>query len=254
MTPALSLHALPGIPEVVPGDDIAELIVAALGRFEVRDHDILVVAQKIVSKAEGRLVALGAVRPGPEALALAPKVDKDPRLVELILRESNAVVRHCPGVLVVEQKLGLVMANAGIDHSNVSQAGEDDDTVLLLPVDPDASGRAIRNALAGRLGVDVGIVIADSIGRAWRTGTTGHAIGVAGLPAVVDLRGDLDRHGRALRVSEQAVADELAAAASLVQGQAAEGLPVVLVRGFRSPAPHQGAGALLRPRERDLFR
>ena len=254
MTPALSLHALHGIPEVAPGDDLASLIIAALGSLELCAHDVLVVAQKIVSKAEGRLVELDSVDPGEEARALAARVDKDPRLVELILNESNVVVRHRPGVLVVEHKLGLVMANAGIDHSNVAQSGEADGTVLLLPEDPDASGRHIRDALARRLGVSVGVVIADSIGRAWRTGTTGHAIGVAGLPAVVDLRGDPDRHGRALRVSEQAVADELAAAASLVQGQAAEGLPVVLVRGFRSTAPHQGAGALLRPHEQDLFR
>lgn len=256
MTPGLTLFALPGLPEVQPGDDVAELIAAALeaAGLALQDHDVLVVAQKIVSKAEDRLVSLDGVVPGERARALARAVDKDPRHVELVLRESKRIVRQRPGVLVSEHRLGLVMANAGIDHSNVVQGGEDDEWVLLLPEDPDASSARIRDSLTGSLDVTIGVIIADSVGRAWRIGTTGQAIGVAGLPAVIDLRGDRDRHGRVLRVSEQAVADELAAAASLIQGQADEGLPVVLVRGFRSAAPHQTARALLRPREQDMFR
>ena len=255
MADRLTLIALDGIPLVKPGDDLAALISAALVATgeTLRDGDVLVVAQKIVSKSEGRLVDLRTVTPGAEALELAPKVDKDPRLVEVILRESKGVVRFKQGVLIVEQNLGLVMANAGVDHSNV-ETEVVDETALLLPVDPDASAGRLRAALGARHGVAVGVIINDSIGRAWRNGTVGHAIGIAGLPAVADLRGNLDLFGRVLRVSEEAGADELAAAAQLVQGQAAEGRPVALVRGFASAAPVQPASALIRPRQMDLFR
>lgn len=253
--PRMTMAALRGIPKVKPGDDLASIMIDALevsGEALV-DGDILVVAQKIISKAEGRIVALEDIEPSPEATELATKVDKDPRQIELVLRESREVVKHRPGVIIVEQNLGLVMANAGIDHSNV-ESGEGREHLLLLPIDPDASCERLRAELKERLGVTIGVIINDSIGRAWRVGTVGHAIGVGGLPAVVDLRGATDMFGRELLVSEQAVADELAAAASLLQGQAAEGLPVVLIRGFRSDAPTQGAGALIRPRQMDMFR
>ncbi len=255
MPPRMTLTALEGVPRVEPGDDLAALVLAAVERSgeALADGDVLVVAQKIVSKAEGRIVEIDGVEPGARAVELAAAVDKDPRHVELVLREAREVVAHRPGVLVVEQRLGLVMANAGIDHSNV-ESRDGRERVLLLPEDPDASAARLRAAIAGRTGADVGVVVSDSVGRAWRVGTVGLAIGVAGLPAVIDLRGDLDLFGRELRVSEQAVADELASAASLLQGQGAQGLPVVLARGFRSAAPPQGAAALVRPRETDLFR
>jgi len=251
----MSLAALSGVPMVKPGDDLATILISALeesGEVLV-DGDILVVAQKIVSKAEGRIVALEDIEPSERAVELAAEVDKDPRQIELVLRESREVVKPRPGVIIVEQNLGLVMANAGIDHSNVeSEAGREH--LLLLPRDPDASAAKLRDELRARLGVTVGVIINDSIGRAWRVGTVGHAIGVAGLPAVVDLRGNRDMFGRELLVSEEAVADELSGAASLLQGQGAEGLPVVLIRGFASDAPSQGADALIRPRDMDMFR
>ena len=255
MTRRLTITALAGIGEVCPGDDLAEILLSALDASGETLHrgDILVIAQKIVSKAEGRQVRLADVTASPGATTLAAAVDKDPRQVELVLRESRAVVRHRPGVLIVETRHGMVMANAGIDHSNVGHDPQDEQ-VLLLPCDPDASAARLRDQLQERCHVDVGIVINDSVGRAWRLGTTGLAIGVAGLPALVDLRGRHDRNGRELLVSEQAVADELAAAASLLQGQASEGLPVVLIRGFSADAPDGDARSLVRPRELDMFR
>jgi len=255
MPTRMILAALQGIPQVQPGDDLASIVIVALEASQevLADGDILVVAQKIISKAEGRIVALEDVVASERAVALAADVGKDPRQVELVLRESREIVKHRPGVLIVEQNLGLVMANAGIDHSNI-ESPEGREQLLLLPLDPDASCQRLRDGLRQRLGVTVGVIVNDSIGRAWRVGTVGQAIGVAGLPAVIDLRGATDLFGRELLVSEQAVADELAGAASLLQGQAAEGLPVVLIRGFVSDAPVQGADALVRPREMDMFR
>ena len=255
MSDQLTRIALKGIPLVQPGADLSSLIADALTRVgeTLVDGDILVVAQKIVSKSENRLVEIATITPSTQAETLAKLVDKDPRVVEVILRESRAVIREKPGVLIVENNLGLIMANAGIDHSNVESPGSDE-ILLLLPLDPDASAEALRRDLNVRYRADVGIVVNDSVGRAWRIGTTGLAIGVAGLPAVVDLRGDKDLFGRELRVSEEAVADELAAAASLLQGQGAEGKPVVLVRGFSSSAEPQPATAALRPANMDMFR
>ena len=247
--------ALEGVPMVRPNDDLAAIVddaIAAIGET-LDDGDIIVVAQKIVSKAEGRIVDLRDIVPSDQAITLAKSVEKDPRHVEVILRESRAVVREKPGVLIVENNLGLIMANAGVDHSNF-ESDAPDETVLLLPADPDASAEQLRQGLAARMGASVGVIVNDSVGRPWRVGTTGLAIGVAGLPAVVDLRGDTDLYGRELRVSEQAVADELAAAASLLQGQGAEGKPVVLIRGFTSNAPKQPATAALQPAEQDMFR
>lgn len=250
----LSLTALPGIAEIDHGAALAPVIVDALTRagMSLEHGDVVVIAQKIVSKAEGRQVLLATVEPSPRAHELAAKVDKDPRIVELMLRESREVVRAGRGVLIVEHRLGFVMASAGIDQSNVP--GGDDEQVLLLPADPDASARRIREALREITTMDVGVVINDSFGRAWRNGVTGTAIGVAGIPALVDMRGKPDREARALQVTQVAAADELAAAASLVMGQADEGLPVVLARGFPYTRREGTVQELIRPRNEDLFR
>jgi coenzyme F420-0:L-glutamate ligase / coenzyme F420-1:gamma-L-glutamate ligase len=250
----LSVAALAGIPLVRPGDNVADLIVAGLGAsgLSLFRGDVVVIAQKIVSKAEGRFVDLRSVTPSERAQTLAEEVDKDPRLVELILRESTEVVRHRRGVLVVAHRNGAVLANAGIDASNVGRDG--DDHVLLLPEDCNRSCREIRARLAARTGVEVGVLIIDSLGRAWRNGTVGVALGAAGLPALLDLRGKPDLFGRTLRSTQVGLADEIAAAASLLMGQADEGTPVVLLRGLELPAADSSADELLRARERDLFR
>ena len=252
--PQLELRAVPGLPLVRAGDDLAALLLDGLGRsgIALRAGDVLVVAQKIVSKAEGRLVDLAAVVPSARARELAPLVNKDPRLVELVLGESRRVVRAARDVLIVEHRLGFVMANAGVDQSNVAAPGQGE-YALLLPLDPDASARRLRAAIAARAGVAPGIVINDSFGRAWRVGTVGVAIGAAGVPALRDLRGTPDLLGRTLRVTVVGHADEIAAAASLLMGQAAEGCPAVLVRGLTS-GPEQPAAVLLRPPAEDLFR
>ena len=241
----LELQALPGLPMVRAGDDLAALIEAGLARagLVLRGDDVLVLAQKIVSKAEGRSVALSSVTPSAEARALAERVQKDPRFVELVLSESQRVVRARPNLLIVQHRLGFVMANAGIDQSNLGEEGH----ALLLPLDPDGSAAA----LAERLGCPV--IITDSFGRAWRRGTVGVAIGAAGLPALWDLRGRPDLFGRTLQVSISGFADEIAAAASLLQGQGAEAQPVVLVRGLEWDAPPNPAAELLRPEAEDLF-
>lgn len=256
----LELQALGGIPLARAGDDAAALIGEALQRdgFALRDGDALVVAQKLISKCEGRLVSLAAIAPSVQALALAARTRKDPRLVELILRESTQVLRVGREVLIVEHRNGFVLANAGIDMSNANEDGGDAQA-LLLPLDADASAARLRAALQARFGVSCAVLIIDSIGRAWRRGTVGQTLGAAGLPVVVDLRGRADLHGRLLRASDLAHADELAAAASLLMGQADEGRPVVLVRGLVSTAKAadaspQNAIALQRARDEDLFR
>ena len=204
-----------GLPRIKPDDDLAALIAAAMGtEGGLKDHDVVVLAQKIVSKSEGRLFRLSDVTPSERAIEYGQKVDKDPRLVELILRESKEVVRAITGVLIVEHRLGFVMANAGIDASNV----DDPEQVLLLPVDPDRSAQRLRQDFKAVAGVDVGVIINDSWGRAWRMGTTGAAIGAAGLPGLIDMRGQPDLNGRILRVTEIGHADEIAAAASLSDG------------------------------------
>ena len=252
---SLTLTALREVPTVRAGDDLALLVGMALRStgIDLKQGDILVLAQKIVSKAEGRFVSLGGIAPSEEAERLARKTGKDARIVELVLRQSQEVVRAVPGVLIVRHRLGMVMANAGIDASNVER-GEGEDTVLLLPENPDASAERLRRDLAARFGTDVGIIINDSFGRAWRLGTVGTAIGVSGLPALVDLRGRQDRNGRVLLATVVGFADELAAAASLVMGQASEGRPVIHVRGVASDAAAGHAGDLVRPLEMDLFR
>ena len=251
----LQLTALPGIPLVQPGDDLARLIADALDRAgePLAAGDVVVVAQKIVSKAEGRYADLAEVTPTQRAVVLAAETEKDPRLVQLILDEANEVLRYRRGVLVVVHRLGYVMANAGIDSSNVGPDA-DGERVLLLPEDPDASCRRLRAALQQRYGVEVAVVVNDSVGRAWRNGTVGTALGAAGLPAVLDLRGRHDLFDRVLTATDVGLADEISAAASLLQGQADEGTPVVLVRGLEITGPSAKAAALLRPPAEDMFR
>ena len=251
----LTLTALTGIPTIAPGQELASVIVAAAqaSSLALCDGDILVIAQKIVSKSEGRAVRLADVVPSPRAQSLAVETGKDARVVELILRESTEVLRVRPGVIIVAHRLGLVMANAGIDASNV-EPRDGEEAVLLLPVDPDASAARLREALKVIGGVDVGVIINDSFGRAWRLGTAGTAIGVAGLPGLLDLRGQSDRNGRALATTEVGIADELAAAGSLLMGQAAEGRPVVLIRGYVAQRRDGTAAELIRPKHFDLFR
>lgn len=255
MSTRLELIALEGIPRVQPGDDLAVLIADALSAhgLGLRADDVVVVAQKIVSKAENRYCRLADVEPGPRAIELAQQADKDPRLVELILRESREVLRVRPGVIIVEHRRGYVHANAGIDRSNILNSPEDP-RVLLLPEDCDASARALRSGLEAQCGVAPHVLINDSAGRAWRIGTVGIALGCAGFDPLFNQIGGSDLFGNRLEVTEPAVADELAAAASLVMGQAAEGLPVVLARGLALRPVERDASALLRPRAMDMFR
>jgi coenzyme F420-0:L-glutamate ligase / coenzyme F420-1:gamma-L-glutamate ligase len=236
---SLELLALPGLPMVREGDDLGALIIAALDRAGrvLAEYDVLVVAQKVVSKAEGRLVDLATVTPSAPARELAVEVGKDPRLVEVILTESVRVVRRRPNLMIMQHQLGFVMANAGVDQSNVAA--------------PDGVQRA---QLAAHYSVRCGVIVSDSFGRPWRRGTAGVAIGAAGLPALLDLRGSPDLFGRTLEVSIIGFADEVAAAASLLQGQAGEGRPVVLVRGLSWRAPAGHAADLVRTPDEDLFR
>lgn len=249
----VELIAIAGIPPVQPGDDLPGLVLRAAREAgaALQTGDVLVVAQKVVSKAEGRLVELATVVPSPQARKLAELSHKDPRLVEVILGESTEILRVRPGLLVVEHRLGFVCANAGVDQSNLSGS---DDWALLLPEDPDASAQRLRDAAERESDVQVAVIVSDSHGRAWRLGTVGVAIGVAGMHPLTDLRGQPDLAGRPLQITEVGTADEIAAAASLLMGQAAQATPVVVVRGA-SYAPGDGLLAeMLRPRETDLFR
>lgn len=257
----LTYFGVENIPMVEPGDDLVELIHNALqGMGEaLQDNDVVVVAQKIVSKAEDRYLDLRTVEPGPEAIKLAEEVDKDPRKVQAILDESNEVVRARPGVLIVEQKGGFVQANAGIDQSNIpSDDGDPEAICLLLPVDSDASARGIRETIAERHQVHVGVIINDSLGRAWRMGTLGLAIGVSGFTALEDYIGGNDIYGRELQITQVGAADEMAAGASLVMGQTTEKTPVVIVRGYQPAEPEdetlRGVKPLIRPKDMDMFR
>ena len=251
---SLTLTPLRGVPLVQPGDDLSGMIVGALtqSNLSLQPRDVLVIAQKIVSKAEGRLVDLKTVTPSPRAIALANATAKDPRVVELILAESTEVLRQRPGAIIVAHRLGYVLANAGIDMSNVGPDGAE--RALLLPADPDRSCRELRTRLRERTGVDVAVLIIDSFGRAWRNGTVGTAIGVSGFPALADLRGQPDLFGRPLQITEVGLADELAAAASLMMGQAGEGIPAVLARGVPYERRESGIQELIRPKAQDLFR
>jgi coenzyme F420-0:L-glutamate ligase/coenzyme F420-1:gamma-L-glutamate ligase len=250
----LELLAPAGIPAVASGDDLAAIIGAALDAegFKLQSGDVLVIAQKIVSKAEGRLVDLATVTPSERANEIARETGKDARIVEIILSESVRVVRTRRDLVIVEHKLGPVMANAGVDQSNVTQDGAGQ--ALLLPRDPDASARALRDALSRRYACKLAVIINDSVGRAWRRGTVGIAIGAAGLPSLADLRGKPDMFGRPLRTSIVGLADEIAAAASLLMGQAGEARPAVIVRGLDVSGEDLPAATLVRPQEEDLFR
>ena len=254
---SLTLTSLQNIPLIRHGDDLADIILSALQQSNIKleDNDIFVLAQKIISKAEGRAVNLANVTPSPRAIELAGQTDKDPRLVELMLRESNAVLRTRPGTIIVEHKLGFICANAGIDHSNVAGIGDSkEEYVLLLPENPDQSAGNVRAKIEKTTGKKIGVMIIDSHGRAWRIGTEGVCIGLSGIPGVIDERGWKDLFGYTLRITVVGVADELAAAASLVMGQAAEGTPIVHVRGFPYPLREGSLKELIRPKEQDLFR
>jgi len=249
----ISLVPLEGIPEIAPGDDLAELIAAALAAAGIglTDDDVLVVTQKVVSKAEGRVVDLATVEPGPEARDWGERWGKDPRQVELVLRESAEIVRMADGGLIISRtRHGLVCANAGVDLSNTGGA----ELATLLPVDPDASARGLRERLGELAGARPAVVISDSFGRPWRNGIVNVAIGAAGMEVLADLRGTPDAQGREMRATVIAVADELASAADLVGGKAGQ-LPVVLVRGYThlTVTESTGASALVMPREQDLF-
>lgn len=253
----LELTPLADIPLIQAGDNLAKITLDALSRqnIDLFDGDILVFAQKIVSKAENRLVYLPEVQPSEQAIQIAAEVEKDPRFIELVLRESHQVLRKRAGTIIVEHRKGFICANAGIDHSNVrGPYGDPDLWVLLLPEEPDRSAQFIRNEIEQQTGVKIGVLIIDSHGRAWRLGTVGVAIGLAGMPGLVDLRGEADMFGYQLRITQVAVADELAAAASLVMGQADERTPIVHVRGFPYPLREGSFEELPRPAVMDLFR
>jgi len=252
----LILTPLTGLPIINPGDDLADLIADVIKHAEMNlaDGDILVIAQKIISKSEDRFVNLNDISPSERALELAQHVDKDARLIELVIEESKSILRYRSGTIIVEHRLGFVCANAGIDHSNVRKDNDSDQWVLLLPENPDRSADGIRRSLEKWSNKRIGVMVIDSHGRAWRLGTVGVAIGLSGIPGIEDLRGDADMFGRTLRVTQVGVADELAAAASLMMGQAAEGTPVVHVRGFPYPLREGSLQELLRPEEEDLFR
>jgi coenzyme F420-0:L-glutamate ligase/coenzyme F420-1:gamma-L-glutamate ligase len=255
LTPqALRLTALDGVPEIRPGDSLDAVLATALEQNHVAlaDGDVVALCQKIVSKAENRFVALETIAPGPRAMELAQRCGKDARFVQVVLQQSTQVVRCVKDVLIVRHRLGFVVANAGVDQSNIEDAGK---RVLLLPEDPDASAASIRDAIAARLGVRVGVIVTDSFGRPWRMGVCGTCIGCAGLVPLADARGRLDRFGRPLRVTQIAVADAIAAAAALAMGEADEGRPIVIVSGV-DPAYLGSSGPatqLVRPAEADLF-
>ncbi len=248
----IQILPLTGIPLIQPGDDLAQILGEAIQRAGgLQERDVLVVAQKIVSKAENRYVDLATVTPSPHAKAVALQCDKDPRLIEVILSESTVVMRVRPGLIITRHRLGFVSANAGVDRSNVAPDGID--RVLMLPADPDRSARQIRSALCERFEVQIGVIIADSHGRPHRMGTVGVAIGLAGLPGVEDWRGRKDLFGYTLQHTEVGVADQLASAATMMLGQAAESIPAVIVRGATFETRDGSAQEINRPRDMDLF-
>ena len=256
----LQFIGLENVPMIEPGDDLVAVIEQSLESMgeRLQEDDVLVLAQKIISKAEDRYLDLRTVEPTAEAIALAAEVDKEPNKVQAILDESNEVVRKRAGVLIVEHKLGFVQANAGIDQSNISHKDDDGDNIcLLLPIDPDKSAAKLRSELMSRHAVNVGVIINDSIGRAWRNGSMGLAIGVSGFTAVEDYIGATDIYGRELMVTEVAAADEMASGASLVMGQTSEKAPIVLVRGYQPREPEDttrvGVKPLIREKQMDLF-
>ncbi len=251
--PQINFTTLPGIPLVKDGDDLVEIILAAAAQADLTfaDGDIIVIAQKIVSKAEGRLIRLADVTPSAAAVALAKATEKDPALVQLILDESSVVMRSKPGVIIVRHRLGHVGANAGIDQSNIET--EEGECALLLPVDPDASAKMLQQGLQAACGVQLGVLIGDSLNRPWRLGTTGGAIGCAGFQVLNDQRGGQDMFGRELKVTMINRADSIAAMATLAMGETDEGTPVAIVRGYAPDADGSSAADIMRPLEEDLF-
>lgn len=254
----LLVRSLADVPTIEAGDDLLEVLVSSLAHTgtDLADGDVIVIASKIVSRAEGCFVDLGSITPSTHASRLGEEVDKDPRLVELILRESVGISRKTQGALIVRHRLGFVSANAGVDASNARPSGAPKNSgpwVLTLPRDPDSTAAALRNELEERFAVKLAVVITDSWGRPFRRGTVGFAIGVSGLPPLWDRRGARDRHGRVLEATESAIADSIAAAADLVAGQADEGRPITLVRGLRFQVPGDSSKALLRDPENDLY-
>lgn len=250
----LNLTAIRNIPEINPGDDLSKIINRCLTdqSISLGDKDVLVIAQKIISKSEDRFIDLKTVDPSEKALEISNKTDKDPRLVELILQESCEIIRAEKGILVVEHKLGHILANAGIDRSNTARS---DDHVLLLPIDPDKSARQIKQYFEDLYQIKIGVLITDSIGRAWRLGTTGHALGSSGLKTLIDLRNnEFDRDGRLLQTTIIGVADQIASASTLLMGESSEGTPAVIIRGLDLCDDSDTVKNLIRPVEEDLFR
>ncbi|HSE97447.1 MAG TPA: coenzyme F420-0:L-glutamate ligase [Blastocatellia bacterium] len=250
MQSEIRVIGIPGLPEITAGDDLSSLIARAIRESSIKllQSDILVIAQKIVSKAEGRTVDLNTIEPSEPAREWAAKYDKDPRAVEVVLRESRRIVRMERGVLIAETRHGYVCANAGVDSSNTPE-----DTVVLLPEDPDSSARRIRSSLEAEFGINVAVIISDTFGRPWREGLVNVALGVAGLDPLIDYRGEPDSHGRQMRVTVIAVADELASAAELVMRKTA-GVPAAIIRGFEYEPRESSAAGLIRRPELDLFR
>jgi len=252
----LTIKPILSIPQISKGDDLFEIICHALNtsRISLQDNDIIVLTQKIISKAEGRFIELRSVHPSSYAISQARICSKDPRLVELIIQESNAILRIKPGTIIVEHRLGFICANGGIDHSNVTLGNEAEETVLLLPENPSLSAKLLRQKLIKKFGVNLAIIIIDSHGRPWRQGITGISIGFSGIPGLVDMRGKPDMFGGILKITQIAAVDELAAAASLVLGESSEGRPAVHIRGFPYDLREGNFQELIRPKSQDLFR
>ncbi|MBL1141082.1 MAG: coenzyme F420-0:L-glutamate ligase [Proteobacteria bacterium] len=250
---SLSLHAIPDIPLIKPNDNLEKIILSALfaSGIKLENNDIIAIAQKIISKAEGRLVDLATVKPSEKAIKLAQEINKDPRQIELVLSEAKEIIAVKPGVIIVEHHSGVILANAGIDHSNVEGSKE---IVCLLPKDANQSAKRLKKEIEALCKKQIGIIITDSIGRPWRKGTTGVAIGSAGVETIRDLRGDKDMFGRELMVSETANADSLASAACLLMGEGDDATPVVLIRGVTTVMSDQDTRQLLRPKDEDMFR
>ena len=251
----LTVIPVPDIPMVQPGDDLVDIVSSCMEKagLAFQEDDVLVLAQKIISKSEGCFASVNDMEPSPEAIAIAKETGKEQDFVELVLRQSNDVVRTGPNVLIVEALTGIVMANAGIDRSNIDR-GKEDDIALLLPVDSDLSARKLREQFIAKSGATIAVIVADSVGRAWRYGTFAMAIGCSGIEPLDDQRGDVDMFGHTLRVTEIALADQVAAAANLVMGEASEGIPAAIVRGLEYPRSERPSSVLIRKKEEDLFR
>ena len=254
--PAILVEPIPNIPDITPKTDLSHTLIAATDHADltVKDGNVFIISQKIVSKAENQYVELDTILPSKRALELSQKTSKDPRLVELILSESNEVIRYKKGVIVVEHRLGYVMANAGIDSSNLGLFEDNRERVLLLPENPDATCADLQKKFEHHYHCNLGVIVSDSVGRAWRKGSIGIALGAAGLPALWNRIGEPDLYGRALQVTEIGLADQLACAASLIMGEGAEGFPVVKLGGFKWPQSNSTGQHLLRTKDEDLFR